>query len=349
VSTTLVGLAERSVLPDGVIRQGIRRRVAQTLRELNEGTPAERMERKQRFIEEMRESPIAIAIGEANEQHYELPPEFFRRVLGRHRKYSGCYWPEGATTLDEAEEAALEQVARRAEIADGMTVLDMGCGWGSASLFLLRRFPRLRVVSVSGSSAQRATILERASSLDVGDRLRVITADMNVFDTDERFDRIVSLEMFEHMRNWEKLLARMDGWLAPGGKAFIHVFAHREHAYPYLHEGEDDWMGRHFFTGGIMPSDDLFSYFQRDLLVERRWVVPGTHYQKTADAWLAELDRARGELKPLFVETYGSADAELWLQRWRIFFMSCAELFGFRHGEEWWISHTLLRKREPRG
>lgn len=339
----LIRLAEKGKLPDPLIRLGIKFLDFHRLLSESRGGPEQQMERKQRFIQKMRQSPIAVATDKANEQHYEVPSDFFHHVLGKHLKYSGCYWPETVKTLDEAEAGALELVTERADLSDGMRILELGCGWGSFSLWAAGHFPNSRITAVSNADSQREFIQQQCRDRGL-DNLNVVTADMNQFEPETQYDRIVSIEMFEHMRNWEQLLFNLSNWLNPGGRVFIHVFSHKDAAYLFEVSGDDDWLGRYFFTGGMMPSDGLLLYFQQHLNVERHWRLSGIHYQKTAEAWLVNLDKNKAAIMPVMARTYGRESAGLWFQRWRIFFMACAELWGFRNGREWLISHYRLKK-----
>jgi len=339
-------LLERDLLPDGVIRWGIRRLLRQRLREERRDTLEAQQQHLMRFIAHLKASPIAIHTREANEQHYELPSEFFELVLGTHLKYSSCYFQPGVESLDEAERTALELTCRRARIADGERVLELGCGWGSLTLFVAARFPNAHITAVSNSRSQKAFIDARAAERGLTN-VQVITHDMNElsFPAATRFDRVVSVEMFEHMRNYERLLERIGQWLTPAGTLFVHIFTHRMFAYPFEIRDASDWMAKYFFTGGIMPSDQLLGYFQRDLRLAEHWQLDGTHYGKTSECWLRNMDRHRDRIRTILRRTYGVASARRWWVYWRVFFMSCAELFGFRGGREWLVSHYLFEQR----
>ena len=340
---SLIELVENGRIPDLLTRAGIRLLLLQRLREQAQEGPDQEWQAMMTFVEEMRQSPIALHTQEANEQHYELPPRFFELVLGPHLKYSCCHFPEGVTELENAEASMLALTCERAKLQDGQQILELGCGWGSLSLWMAKHYPNSSILAVSNSRPQREFIESRAQELGLTN-LSVQTCDMNDFTTEQHFDRVVSVEMFEHMRNWQSLLERISNWLKPEGKLFIHIFSHRRYAYAFSSEGDSNWMGRYFFTGGIMPSNDLLLYFQKDLLLEQHWVLSGVHYQRTADAWLQMMDSQKGEILQTFRETYGK-DADVWFQRWRMFFLATSEVWGFRGGNEWLISHYLFNNR----
>jgi len=339
---TAIAWTESGLVPDSVVRAGIRRLNRQRLEQICAHDQERAIDLLESFIDRMNLAEVAPLPQRANDQHYEVPAEFFAQVLGPRGKYSCCYWGKGAENLEQAEEQALDIVCKRAGIEDGMTVLDLGCGWGSLSLWLAEKYPACQVTSVSNSGSQRTWIEARARERDLAN-IEVITADMNHFDIDRRFDRVVSVEMFEHMRNYAELFRRIRGWLKSDGRFFMHIFCHRSAAYEFLDEGPSDWMGRHFFSGGIMPSATLPLRFQQDLVLLHQAVWSGTHYRKTANAWLARMDARKSVIMPLMAATYGADSADQWFQRWRIFFMACAELFGHDEGQEWFVSHYLFR------
>ena len=342
-----VNWVEQGLVPDRVIRLGIRRLLKARLAELHSGDAVASAALTQAFVDEWQSAPLALLPDKANEQHYEVPAAFFGAVLGMHRKYSCCYWGEaGGTvhTLAQAEAAALRLTCERADLGDGQQILELGCGWGSLSLWMAQRYPASAITALSNSQSQRAFIEAEAARRGLSN-LRVLTCDINDFDTAERFDRVVSVEMFEHLRNWPQAFARVARWLQPRGRFFMHVFAHREAPYAFVERDASDWMSRYFFSGGMMPGDDLALLCQDDLRLARRWRWDGTHYERTAEAWLANMDAQRDALMPLFERTYGAGAAGVWWMRWRLFFMSVAELFGWADGQQWWVSHYLFDKR----
>jgi len=338
-------LLERDLVPDALIRLGIRRLLRERLREEECSSEEAQQLQLMRFIAQLKASPIAINTREANEQHYELPSEFFELVLGKHLKYSSCYFPPGIDSLEVAEAAMLKLTCERARLADGDRILELGCGWGSLTLWMAAHYPSARITAVSNSRTQKKFIEARALARGLSN-IEVITCDMNDLALGSRppFDRVVSVEMFEHMRNYEQLLGRVASWMKPAATLFVHIFTHRDYAYPFEARDESDWMARYFFTGGIMPSDHLLSYFQRDVKLADHWRVDGTHYQKTSECWLDNMDANRTRVQTILAATYGAQEMTRWWVYWRVFFMSCAELWGFRGGREWFVSHYLFER-----
>ncbi len=341
-------LLERNILPDAAIRFGIRRLLRQRLRDERAASEPEQLERLQALISQLRNAPIAEQTRAANEQHYEVPTEFFRYVLGPNMKYSSALYRDGVQDLGTAEHAMLELTCARAGLLNGHKILELGCGWGSLTLFMASRYPKAKITAVSNSRTQKEYIDAEAKRRGLRN-VKVVTADMNTFTTAERYDRIVSVEMFEHMRNYAQLLHRVSRWLTADGRLFVHIFTHKELAYLFEVQGPTDWMAKYFFSGGVMPSDDLLLYFADDLTVEQHWRVSGTHYQKTSRAWLDNMDRNREQIMPILARTYGPHEATKWWVYWRVFFMACEELWGYRNGNEWMVSHYVFRKKKAAG
>ncbi len=345
----LISLAERGQLPDTLVRWGIRLFLYQRLREQARLQSSDSRDDPRgglnRLLDELGNGPLAVHPEKANEQHYELPPEFFARVLGPRLKYSCCYWGPPVASLSAAEEAMLELTARRAELHDGQRVLDLGCGWGSVTLWAAQRYPGSEFYAVSNSKRQSEFIESRASQLGLKN-VRAVFADVSgEFSPSMTFHRVVSIEMFEHFRNHAELLRRIASWLEPDGKLFVHVFVHRTYAYVYDSEGATNWMGRFFFTGGMMLCDDFLPRLQNHLILRHHWRLNGQHYQRTAAAWRQRLEENRQQLMPLLAETYRGDDPLRWFHRWRLFFLACEEMFGFRQGREWWVSHYTFDRR----
>ena len=339
----LIKLAEKGLLPDAFIRLGISRLCGQRLVEAKAAGAKAMEEKHQEWINLLKESPVALVPEKANEQHYEVPPRLFELVLGSNLKYSSGYWPQGTSSLDQSEVKMLKLTSERAHLSDGQQILELGCGWGSLTFYMAQNFPNSKITAVSNSNDQRKFIEKKCEKLQLKN-IEVITADMNDFTIDKEFDRVVSIEMFEHMRNYGELLRRVSGWLKKDGKLFVHIFSHEKIAYPFEDEGQGDWMAREFFSGGQMPSHKLLTCFSSRMKIEKDWRVDGTHYEKTSLAWLNKMDQNKAEVLDLFEKTYGKNEASIWLQRWRIFFMSCEVLFGFNNGSEWGVSHYLFEK-----
>lgn len=341
MSSLAIRMAESGLLPDAALRAGIRSLLRARLTEqaaLHAGDPAARW----RAVAAA--GPISFATEAANAQHYEVPPAFFERVLGPRLKYSAAWWDAGVTDLAAAEERMLGITCARAGIADGQRILELGCGWGSLTLWMAEHYPHARITGVSNSAAQRRFILARAAARGL-DNVEILTREIAEFSPATQYDRIVSVEMFEHLRNWEAMLGRVAAWLAPGGRFFLHVFAHRRYCYPFETTGDDDWMGRHFFTGGMMPAVGMTAALTSPLTLEESWTVDGRHYARTAEAWLRNLDRERAAVQAILGE--GGTNGRLAWRRWRLFFLACAELFAFDDGREWPVWHARFARREP--
>jgi len=336
-------LIEQNKVPDVLLRKGIRNLLKKRLKDEDKGETEAQQEHLMALIDTLKSSPIAVNTADANQQHYEVPTEFYKHCLGKNLKYSGCYFKPGVTDLDTAEDDMLALTCERADLQNGQQVLELGCGWGSLSLYMAAKFPKSTFIVVSNSGTQKIYIDEQAKQRGITN-LTVITADMNTFTIDEQFDRVVSVEMFEHMRNYQWLMKKVASFLKSDGKLFIHIFTHKTFAYLFEVKDETDWMSKYFFTGGIMPSDNLLFYFNDDLVVEKHWHVNGTHYGKTAEAWLKNMDNHKAQIVPIFEETYGGEHAVKWWVYWRLFYMACAELWNYNAGNEWMVSHYLFHK-----
>ena len=336
---------ERGYVPDSLLRMGIRRLLKKRLAQADAGSPSANASQTKSLVEEFDQGPIALVPELANEQHYEVPADLFRLTLGPHRKYSSCFWPAGVNTLEESEKAALKETCARAELEDGMNILELGCGWGSLSLWMAEHYPNAKITVVSNSNSQREHIERTAVNLGIERNLKVVTCDINDFETVQSFDRIVSVEMFEHVRNHRKLMNRISNWLKPDGKLFVHIFCHRELTYKFQNEGESDWMSRYFFSGGIMPGEDLLTRYDEDLELANKWIWNGKHYQKTCEAWHTNMIRNREKIMPILETTYGKKEGVHWFNRWRMFYLSCSELFGYKDGNEWYVAHYLFKNK----
>jgi len=334
---------EQGYIPDSIIRKGIQRLLKVRLKEIYVDNAEELTKLKNLFIDNMRKAPIALVPDKANEQHYEVPAKFYDLVLGNNNKYSCCYWDEDTESLSKAEENSLALSCSHAQFYNGQKILELGCGWGSLTLWMAQNYPQSNITAVSNSKSQRQHIEVRAQSLGLTN-IKVITSDINDFNIDKKFDRVVSIEMFEHMRNWELLFSNVSNWLNDDGKFFMHVFTNRHAAYAFEVKDSSDWMSEHFFTGGMMPSDDLPLYFQQHLAIEKTWAWDGNHYAKTSNAWLQNMDDNKAEIIRLIKDAYGEDNVQTWWMRWRLFFMACAELFAFDHGQQWHVMHYRFNK-----
>ena len=342
-----LALAESGELPDVVLRAGMRQLIKKRLKEEFASDPELQQQKHHDMIQTLKESPLAIETDKANEQHYEVPTDFYLHSLGKNLKYSSAYYPEGCDNLDEAEDTMLAMYVDRAGLEDDMTILELGCGWGSFTLWMAKRLPNAQITGVSNSATQKQHIMSECEKHGLSN-VTIITQDVNNLTLDDQFDRVVSIEMFEHVRNYQQLFHNIANWLKPEGKLFTHIFCHRTLLYPFEVKGEDDWMSKYFFSGGLMPSSDTFLHFQDDLKLEKRWHVDGTHYEKTANHWLELTDKNKEKILDIFQQDSSTEEAKIWLQRWRMFFMACAELFGYKKGSEWIVAHYLFEKRNNR-
>lgn len=339
---------EQGKIPDFVIRMGIRRLLKTRLLQMKNEVNGQLSHYLANYVQQLKSSPLAILTDVANQQHYEVPTEYFHLSLGAHKKYSSCYWTDEMLTLEQAEQKSLDLSIEHAQIQNGMAVLELGCGWGSLSLELARRFPDSKITSVSNSRTQKLYIDEQARLRGLSN-LTVLTRDLSKEESydfgETKYDRVMSIEMMEHLRNYEKFFSLVSKSMKKEAKFFIHIFTHKTTPYFFETEGEDNWMGKYFFSGGQMPSRDLFDQFDKDLRVEQKWDWNGQHYQKTLEAWLHKMDQNEEVIRELFAQAYGQHQVETWINRWRVFYMACAELFGYNKGEEWGVTHYLMSRK----
>lgn len=341
---SFINAAERGYVPDFTMIMAINHLLRQNLKQLNKGSMEEKQARLENYIEELSKSPIALQTQKANDQHYEVPTSLFQYMLGKRLKYSCCYWPEGVDDLNHAEEAMLKLYCERAGIKEGMNILELGCGWGSLSLYMAELFPGSKITAISNSKLQREHIEEEIRKKGLKN-LKVITSDVSNFTSDETFDLVISIEMFEHMRNYELLMKKISQWLKPEGKLFIHIFCNRQYSYLFETKDDTDWMASNFFSGGQMPSNDLLLNFQKDLHIEKHWCVDGTHYAKTLRAWLKLLDSNQAKINEIIIDHYGKEESNIWFNRWRMFLLGCEASFNYDNGQEWFVSHYLFQKK----
>ncbi|CAM8898965.1 unnamed protein product [Rhodiola kirilowii] len=334
---------ERNLLPDAVVRRLTRLLLASRLRSGYRLSAELQVSDLVQFVKSLREMPIAIKTDEPKVQHYELPTSFFKLVLGKHLKYSCCYFEDKSSTLDDAEKAMLEIYCERAQLKDGHSVLDVGCGWGSLSLYIAQKYSNCKVTGICNSTTQKAHIEDQCRNLQL-DNVTIIVADISTFDMEASFDRVFSIEMFEHMKNYNELLKKISNWMKEDSLLFVHYFCHKAYAYHFEDLSDDDWITRYFFTGGTMPSANLLLYFQEDVSIVDHWLVNGKHYSQTSEEWLKKMDQNLAVIKPIMIATYGKDESVKWTVYWRTFFISVAELFGYNNGEEWMVAHFLFKK-----
>ncbi|KAL3361067.1 hypothetical protein AABB24_014132 [Solanum stoloniferum] len=340
----MLGSLERNLLPDTVIRRLIRLLLAARLRSGYKPSSELQLSDLLQFVHSLKEMPIAVMTEKPKSQHYELPTSFFKIVLGKHLKYSCCYFKHKLSTLEDAEKAMMELYCERSQLKDGHTVLDVGCGWGSLSLYIAQKYSSCKVTGICNSVTQKAHIDEQCRELQL-QNLEIIVADISTFEMEESYDRILSIEMFEHMKNYGDLLKKMSRWMKADSLLFVHYFCHKAFAYHFEDVNDDDWITRYFFSGGTMPSANLLLYFQDDVSVVNHWLVNGKHYAQTSEEWLKRMDENKSSIKPIMESTYGKDSAVKWTVYWRTFFLSVAELFGYNNGEEWMVAHFLFKKK----
>ena len=333
-------LLARGLIPDWILRRGVRSQGKERLNMMNK---VDSRKEYSKFINEASTGNIAVNTDDANNQHYEVDSEFFKYCLGKNLKYSCCFWDDSTLDLDSAEDNMLEIYSKRAEIKDGMNILDIGCGWGSLSLFLAQKYPKSEITGVSNSSSQKIFIDSEASKRNISN-LKIITRDINDFRTEEKYDRIISIEMFEHTKNTKKLMNLINDWLNPNGLFFMHVFAHKENPYYFDRDQKNAWMAKYFFTGGMMPNHNLFKDLKSNLEYQKSWMLSGEHYEKTSNAWLDKMDQNKKEILSLFERSNSSSIAKRKFHFWRLFYIACAEIFGYDNGNEWVVSHHLFKK-----
>ncbi|XP_031487321.1 (S)-coclaurine N-methyltransferase-like [Nymphaea colorata] len=340
----MLGALERNLLPDIVIRRLTRLLLSSRLRLGYKPTAEQQLSDLLQFVHSLKQMPIAVETEKPKSQHYELPTSFFKLVLGENMKYSSCYFRNNSDTLEEAERAMLDIYCERADIKDGQTILDIGCGWGSFSVHIAQKYSNCRVTGICNSTTQKEFIEERCRNLKLSN-VEIIAADISKFEMDMTFDRIISIEMFEHMKNYQELLKKISKWMNDESLLFIHYFCHKAFTYHFEDKNDDDWITRYFFTGGTMPSANLLLYFQDHVSIVNHWLVNGKHYAQTSEEWLKRMDANAAEIKPIMESTYGKDSATKWTVYWRTFFISVAELFGYNNGDEWMVAHFLFKKK----